>query len=76
MKIGDIFKQIDFGKEVKYKVVGFSANGNPISEVCKNGEVETVETVETVEEVKPEPKVVKKAETKKPAAKKAPAKRK
>lgn len=73
MKIGDIFKQIDFGKEVKYKVVGFSASGNPISEVCKNGEVETVETVE---EVKPEPKVVKKVETKKPAAKKAPAKRK
>lgn len=73
MKIGDIFKQTDFGKEVKYKVVGFSASGNPISEICKNGEVETVETVE---EVKPEPKVVKKAETKKPAAKKAPAKRK
>lgn len=70
MKIGDIFKQIDFGKEVKYMVVGFSASGNPISEICKNGEVETVE------EVKPEPKVVKKAETKKPAAKKAPAKRK
>lgn len=70
MKIGDIFKQTDFGKEVKYKVVGFSASGNPISEICKNGEVETVE------EVKPEPKVVKKAETKKPAAKKAPAKRK
>lgn len=73
MKIGDIFKQIDFGKEVKYKVVGFSASGNPISEICKNGEVETVETVE---EVKPEPKPAKKVETKKPAAKKAPAKRK
>lgn len=76
MKIGDIFKQEDFGKEVTYKVVGFADSGNPISEVCKNGEVETVVTAETVAEVKPEPKAAKKAETKKPAAKKAPAKRK